>query len=219
VRVLFLGNSLTYTNDLPGMLERLAAADGAVEITTRDASQPAYALEDHWGDAQSRAALNEGGWDVVVLQQGPSSLPESRDNLVTWAATWGAAIRDQGGAPALYMVWPDRSRLAFFDDVRASYEAAADTVDGAFFPAGEAWRAAWAQDPDLALYGPDDFHPSVSGTYLAALTIYRGITGRAPPSLTSLGLTDELDALLQAAAAEAFSRYGVPVGAAAARAP
>jgi len=54
------------------------------------------------------------------------------------------------------------------------------------------------------------------GTYLAALTIYRGITGRAPPSLTSLGFTREVEALLQEAAEEAHARYGQAVTAAAA---
>jgi len=214
VRLLFLGNSLTYTNDLPGMLEQLAVAGGVVGIDARDASQPGYALEDHWSTPQSRAALDEGPWDIVILQQGPSSLPESQVNLVTWAETWADAIRDRGGEPALYMVWPDRTRLEFFDDVRESYEAAADAADGALYPAGEAWRSAWARDPTLALYGPDDFHPSVMGTYLAALTIYRGITGRAPPSLTSLGFTPEVEALLQEAAEEAHARYGHAVTAA-----
>jgi hypothetical protein len=208
LRVLFLGNSLTFTNDLPGMLQQLAVEGGAVQIEVQDASQPGFALEDHWATPQSRAVLDEGGWDIVILQQGPSSLPESRTNLVTWAETWAGAIRAQGGVPALYMVWPDRSRLAFFDDVRESYEAAADAAEGAFYPAGEAWRAAWAQDPSLELYGPDDFHPSVLGTYLAAVTIYRGITDRAPPPLSSIGLAAEQDALFQAAAAEANERYG-----------
>jgi hypothetical protein len=50
-------------------------------------------------------------------------------------------------------------------------------VDGRCFPAGEAWRAAWAEDPALPLYGPDGFHPSPLGTYLAALVVYEGITG------------------------------------------
>jgi hypothetical protein len=208
VRVLFVGNSLTYTNDLPGMLERLAAAGGVVEIDTRDVSQPNYALEDHWNTPESRAALDRGDWDVVILQQGPSSLPESRVNLVAWAETWAAAIRARGAVPALYMVWPDRSRLTFFDDVRDSYQAAAEAADGAFYPAGEAWRSAWARDSTLALYGPDNFHPSALGTYLAALTIYRGITQREPPSLSSLAPTPELDALLHEAAAEAHSQYG-----------
>ncbi|MDH4350141.1 MAG: hypothetical protein OEY20_04885 [Gemmatimonadota bacterium] len=195
-----MGNSLTYFNDLPQMLERMASADGFRNLETLDVSRANYGLEDHWGDADSRDALAEGGWDVVIMQQGPSSLPESRVDLVTWSSTWADAIRAQGGVPALYMVWPDRSRLDFFDDVSLSYRTAAAEADAELFPAGDAWRAAWDEKLTLPLYGPDDFHPSVMGTYLAALTIYRGLTGRDPPSLSGLGISAADDAILQRAA-------------------
>jgi hypothetical protein len=200
LRALFVGNSLTYFNDLPGMLERMASADGFRRLETLDVSQASYSLQDHWGDPNSRAALAEGGWGVVIMQQGPSSLPENRENLVTWTRTWAEAIRAQGGVPALYMVWPDRSRLDFFDDVSVSYRTAAAEADTELYPAGDAWRAAWDEQFTLPLYGPDDFHPSVMGTYLAALTIYRGLTGRDPPSLTGLGISAADDAILQRAA-------------------
>lgn len=202
IRILFVGNSLTYSNDLPGMLHRLGTADG-LTLETSDVSVGGYALEDHWATPASRAALDGEQWDVVVLQQGPSSLPESRENLVTWTRTWADAVRARGGTPALYMVWPERARLSALDDVILSYRTAAEEADAELYAAGEAWQAAWEADPDLPLYGPDDFHPSVMGTYLAALTIYRGITGRAPPSLGGLGISAADDAVLQAAALEA----------------
>jgi len=200
LHVLFIGNSLTAVNDLPGMLRQLAAADQGRAMDTRDLSVGGYALEDHWADGQAREVLAEGGWDVVILQQGPSSLPESRENLITWAGVWADAIREQNGVPALYMVWPERERFSYFDDVSRSYRDAAEAADALLFPAGDAWRAAWDQDPDLPLYGADAFHPSEMGTYLAALTIYRGLTGRDPPSLIDLGISTEDDAILHDAA-------------------
>jgi len=203
VRVLFIGNSLTFYNDLPDMLHELAQADGGRVLETRDLSQAAYALEDHWNDGWPREVLAEGGWDVVILQQGPSSLPENRENLVTWSMRWANAIRAQGGVPALYMVWPERARMSYFDDVSLSYRIAAEAADGVLFPAGDAWIAAWDEDPTLPLYGPDDFHPSEMGTYLAALTIYRGLTGREPPSLAIAGVSDVADDILHGAARRA----------------
>lgn len=202
LHVLFVGNSLTYSNNLPDMLSRIGGADGVV-IETEDVSVGGYALEDHWANAQSRAALAEGGWDVVVLQQGPSSLPANQENLATWASTWADAIREQGATPALYMVWPERARLDALPVVIASYRNAALEADARLYAAGEAWQAAWEADPTLPLYGPDEFHPSVMGSYLAALTIYRGLTGRSPPSLGGLGISADDDAVLQAAAREA----------------
>jgi len=212
VRVLFVGNSLTIANDLPGLVRSLAEAGGAVVIVTRDVSQGGYSLEDHWAAAESRDALAAGGWDVVVLQQGPSALPESQVSLAQWAGTWAEAIRVQGGTPALYMVWPERARLSAFDSVSTSYRSAAQQAAAQLYPAGDAWQAAWLRDSTLALYGPDDFHPSVMGSYLAALVIYRGITGRDPPSL-DIGIPAQLEATLQAAARDVAVAAAPPASA------
>jgi hypothetical protein len=67
--------------------------------------------------------------------------------------------------------------------VRRSSQLAAEAVEGVFLPAGEAWRAAWDAGSRAALYGPDGFHPSPLGTYLTALVIYEGLTGRDVRSL------------------------------------
>jgi hypothetical protein len=169
-RVLFIGNSLTAVNDLPQMVAALARAAGqplAVEAIV----VPGFSLEDHWNQGTARTAIVRGGWRFVVLQQGPSSLSDSRVNLVEWAGRFGQQIRGVGARPALYSVWPESVRSSVFDDVMQSYLAAATSVDGLFLPAGEAWRAAWRRAPSLQLYGPDGFHPSPQGTYLAALVI------------------------------------------------
>ena len=170
LRVLFIGNSLTYTNDLPGMVRELSRLEhrsfaGAV------IAHPNVSLEDHAGMGVFDVIRRERP-DVVVLQQGPSSLDESRVNLVEWTRHFTDVIEESGGRPALLMVWPPIDRLAFFDAVRDSYRAAADEVDGLFMPAGESWRAAWRRDAALALYGGDGFHPSALGTLAAALTVH-----------------------------------------------
>src|SRR4051812_35246600 len=107
LRVLLLGNSLTYTNDLPGMLEAFGAAAGTT-IETKTFAPGGYSLEDHWADGAARATLDEGGWDAVVMQQGPSSLPSSGQNLTEWSKRWAAEARAHGARPALWTVWPDR---------------------------------------------------------------------------------------------------------------
>jgi hypothetical protein len=208
LRVLFIGNSLTYANDLPGTIAQIAAGTaGALEIEVRDVSLPDYALEDHWNTPQSIEVLNEGGWDVVILQQGPSSLPENQVNLREWATQFADRIRELGGRPALYMVWPDNTRLDFFDAVSQSYRDAAEAADAELYPAGEAWRAAWRADPSLPLYDADGFHPSAMGSYLAALTIYHGLTGRPVVGLTS-AFPEDVARVLQEAAEEAVAQFG-----------
>jgi hypothetical protein len=213
LRVLFIGNSLTYANDLPAMVAALAdeSTAGALQIYVRDVSNPDFALEDHWDEPRTIEALNELRWDFVILQQGPSSLPENQVNLREWATRFAGRIRsDVGGRPALFMVWPDVTRLEFFDAVSESYRNAAEAADAALYPAGEAWRAAWAEDPSLRLYG-DGYHPSVMGSYLAALTIYHGLTGRSVLGVSApLGVSTEVAAILQRAAEQATAQFGRP---------
>jgi hypothetical protein len=181
VRVLFIGNSLTYANDLPASVCALARSAGR-EAICESVARPDYGLEEHWNDGEARRVIARG-WDVVVLQQGPSALPESRRLLIAYARRFDAAIKKAGARTAFYMVWPSRARRGDFASVSQSYRAAAKDVKAELMPAGDAWRAAWAVDAELQLYGPDGFHPSPIGSYLAALVIYEQIFA-APPPLT-----------------------------------
>ena len=207
-RVLFIGNSLTQVNDVPEMVRTLAAAAGLAWQVEAQVSGGA-SLQDQWERNLVQATIANGGWDAVVLQQGPSSLPDSRTNLRHWTGEYDRLIREAGGRTALYEVWPELARIEVFDRVRDSYALAARDVDGWFLPAGEAWRVAWEDDPELQLYGPDGFHPTVAGSWAAALTIFGGLSEH---SLADLPAPEGVDAAtaerLREAAAEALQRYG-----------
>ena len=203
LRVLFVGNSLTSANDLPEVVEEISRRGGGERaIETETIAEPDFALEDHWRSGRARKRIERGRFDVVVLQQGPSSLPESRANLIDWTTRFSEIIRAAGARPALLMVWPAESRSADFDRVIASYAAAAESVDGALLPAGLAWRHAWAIDGSLDFYGPDRFHPAPLGTHLAALVVEAALTGRTPYAEARAGV------LAQAAARALGDRRG-----------
>jgi len=217
LNVLFIGNSLTYTNDLPGILLALidSAAAGPAEIAS--VAYANFGLEDHWLSGEAREAIALGGWDVVVIQQGPSAT-QGRPSLLEYSERFAAEARAIGAELALYMVWPSQARSFDFDGVSDSYRTAAANVGGLLFPAGEAWRAAWAVNPSLPLYGADGFHPSPMGSYLAALVMFEQLTGRPATGLPSTlrtrsGVRVNVDAqtaaVLQAAAEEANSRFAL----------
>ncbi len=216
IRVLFVGNSLTYVNDLPGMVKTLVTASGSGPITVRSIAKPNYGLQDHWADGDVRDAMARDNYDVVIFQQGPSAT-EGRPSLLDYAGRYAGVARQHGARIGMYMVWPAAARSFDFDGVSASYRMAAEANGGMLFPAGEAWRAAWRQDPNLLLYGPDGFHPSIAGTYLAALVITQQLTGQSPVGLPSTFSTGSVDvridgpvaALLQTATAEANASFGI----------
>ena len=121
--MLFIGNSLTAANDLPAMLEAIAAAERGPRFECKVVAAANYSLEDHWRQGDAVRAIRRGGWSVVVLQQGPSSLDTSRALLVDYAQRFAEEIRRAGASTALYMVWPSQERRSDFERVSASYAA------------------------------------------------------------------------------------------------
>lgn len=217
-RVLFIGNSYTYFNDLPLMVRALADSAGLHGLIVDAVTAPGAALKDLWSEGTARARIREMGANVIVMQQGPSSQREGREWLLEGVDSFAVAIRQAGGRPALYMVWPSRGRPQDFDGTRESYAMAASRSDAILFPAGEAWRAAWRRDPALELYGPDDLHPTPLGSYLVALVMAAELSGRSPrdlPSTISVGrersytltVPEPAATTLKDAAAEAIRRY------------
>ena len=210
LRLLFIGNSLTYTNDLPEMVGRLLERAGVAVGEIDSQARPDYGLPDHWLSKTTMKAMASGDWDIVVLQQGPSA-SEGRPYLLEYSELFAAEIRKAGARPALYMVWPSAARLRDFPAVIDSYRTAATQNDAQLYPVAVAWMAAWRQDPKLRLYGRDGFHPSRLGTYLAALVIFQQISGHDPRDLPALipgrrkddPIPPEQARLLQKAAAEA----------------
>ena len=206
--MLFIGNSLTEANNLPSMLESLARDAGA-PIVTRAVVFGGYSLEDHWNQGTAQRVIAEGGWTIVVLQQGPSALPESQVSLREWTGRFDERIRVIGARTALYMVWPESFRRDAFADVSASYTRAADDVHGMLFPVGEAWLETWRRDSTVDLSGPDGFHPSPTATFLAALVVYQQVTGRSPVGTSvPVNIPAARARLLQEAAAAANAQFG-----------
>jgi len=165
-----------------------------------------FGLEQHWQSGEARKAIANGRWDLVVLQQGPSSLPESRRVLIDYTRRFDAEIKKAGARTALYMVWPSRQRRGDAEAVSQSYRAAAKAVDATLLPVGDAWRAAWVIDRDLPLYAPDNFHPSGAGTYLAALVLYRHLFGEPAPATPVLGGAMPHAELLQRVASQSLAQ-------------
>ncbi len=182
VRVLFIGNSLTFANDLPAIVQSLAEASGQklVYITV---AFPDFSLKEHWQQGDAQKAIARGKYDFVVLQQGPSGLEDSRKVLFDYARLFDREIRRSGAKPAMYMVWPSRARFSDFDRVVESYRLAALEISAILLPVGQAWLEAWKRDASISLYSEDGFHPSIEGSYLAGLVIYKELFGKSPVGL------------------------------------
>jgi Domain of unknown function (DUF4886) len=198
VRVLFVGNSYTFVNDLPGWVERLANSAGVTSIETDARTVGGATLQSHWATPETMSTIGDGTWDFVVLQgqsveplAAPSGFFEYAELLAEHASGAGATpvffetwARAQGDA--LYAEsWSGGSPTAMQQGLRDAYGQAATTAGGIVAPVGDAWETVLSSHPGITLHSGDGSHPTEHGTYLAACVFYSTLTGNA-----ALGIED-----------------------------
>ena len=194
---------------------RSAAREGTVAVETTAVTASNFSLEDHWKQGEARAAIAKGGWSVVVLQQGPSALPESRVLLRDYTKRFAAEAQKAGARRR--STWCGRRRHG-----RATSTTSASRTrsrrkmsTALLLPAGDAWREAWRRDPSLALYGSDGFHPSGLGSYLAALAIWRALSRESvvglpgPPGVSAGTLRQLQESADRAVDRQCFDAEGI----------
>ena len=115
-KLLFIGNSLTYTNDLPDIVERRAKERG-IDVRTQMVAKPSYALEDHWNEGCIQVLIESKMFDFVIVQQGPSSQEEGRVMLLEYGAKLKELCNGNDAKLAFFMVWPAKVSYHTFDGV------------------------------------------------------------------------------------------------------
>lgn len=209
LRLLFIGNSFTQRNDLPGMLAQLAAAtDPPQEIVSEPVLVNGASLRLHWNAGDALGLIQQGGWDAVVLQE-QSTLPiKNRKRYHENVRLFDEAIRVAGSRTLLYHTWARRHAPETQDDLDEAVAEIAAEIDAQIAPVGRAWRRIQEGGSGPELYDKDGSHPSPAGTYLAACAFYSVLLGRSPeglPAPAALKLTPEATVLLQRTAWEATS--------------
>ena len=202
VRVLFIGNSYTYVNDLPAMLAALAKAGGQRPLEHERETPGGCSFEKHWKDGKAAKKIAAGGWDYVVLQEQSLRPLTNRPLMFEYAAKLDAEVRKQNAKTLLYQTWSRQDAPEKQDELSRAYVELGKELKAAVVPVGSAWQAALKADPALALHGPDKSHPSKAGTYLAACVFYAVIYDRGPEGLPGApgGLSDADAKKLQAVA-------------------
>ena len=174
LNILFIGNSLTFSNGLPGRVAKLASADGT-DMHTDMVAKPNYALEDHIADGDIQKMIEQNQYDFVVIQQGPSSQADGRESLVTFGGMIKQLCEKAGAKLIYFMVWPSKTYYYTFDGVIENYRNGAIQNDALLAPVGEVWKNHFDQTGDFSYYGYDGFHPSQAGSEVAAAIILKTI--------------------------------------------
>ncbi|GAB5553629.1 MAG: hypothetical protein Sapg2KO_32200 [Saprospiraceae bacterium] len=168
--LLFVGNSLTYYNDLPRLVKD-EAAKRDIEIATKTLAKGNYAIVDHWDDGSVQSLIRSKKYDFVIIQQGPSSQDEGFNILVESGADYAELCKANDTKLAYFMVWPSRNYYHTFDGVIKNYTTAATVNNAILCPVGKVWKKHFNETNDFSYYGLDGFHPSLKGSEVAANVI------------------------------------------------
>ncbi|HKJ26920.1 MAG TPA: SGNH/GDSL hydrolase family protein [Anaerolineales bacterium] len=197
-RILFIGDSTTSRNDIPGKFQKLAELGGhevVVESSTRDATS----LATHTRLPQTTVKFEDKEWDIVILQETETVLlnPESlQEFTMPIIENYVDIVDEMGGVILLYSSIGFRDGLGDYEEFSYldDYESSQDAVDTAYLeigseyglsiaPVGEVWRAVYDTEPDFDLWQIDGLHPSPEGAYLAACVFYAAIYNQSPLDL------------------------------------
>lgn len=201
VRILFIGNSFTARNNLPALLARLASERGTM-VEHRLISAGGASLRQHLNGGTALAAIAEGTYDIVVLQE-QSTLPgRNATRMHESVRDFHAAIEHSGARTALYMTWARRNSPQAQQAITAAYATIAAELGATLVPVGMVWERFLSAHDRPFLHDADDSHPALAGSYLAACVFLISLLGEHPVDIVVPvnGLDVDTAALLRQAA-------------------
>jgi hypothetical protein len=217
LRVLLIGNSYTRFNQMPRLLERLAADAPFGERLVIDVeARGGSTLRRHYRGGRALALIRTGRYDRVVLQDHSLRTIDRPEEFFTYAGHFREAIAATSARTVLYGTWPRHPSSSLYrkhpavrsfdqmaERVRGAYRSAAEQLAAGLAPVGSAFERALLEHPTLELYRKDATHPTLAGSFLAACVLYGTLTEGDPraSSYVPFELAADQAALLKAIAA------------------
>lgn len=185
--VLFIGNSITYFNNMPEIFKGIANNKGK-KVAVDMYAPGGTGFVNHYNNPNVFAKIRKRAWDVVILQPG-----SSESAAVSWpvatTVSRGKTIMDSiyQYSPCakifLYQIpygVPAANNYATYFQVQTliknTITQVADGMKIPLLPAGECARAYYSKHQNLLLHSTyNDIHPNANGSFLVAASFYAGI--------------------------------------------
>ena len=173
LNLLFIGNSHTYYNDMPLLVQR-RATDLGHDCHVTMLAHPGWYLEQHANDPEARFNILYGGYDYVILQEHAHPFGPEED-FTRAARTLSAWIREAGAVPIIYETWAKKDEPHVQAHMNEVHRRVASEIDALLAPVGEDWWGYMRSWPNLELYDADGAHASRAGSDFAAKMIWEEI--------------------------------------------
>ena len=179
INILFIGNSFTQRNDLPGLLAEMAAAQD-LHVKHELISVGGASLRTHWNAGRAAKAIATGGYDYVVLQE-QSTLPvKNAQRMAENVRLFDETIKQAGSKTVLYMTWARQHAPESQQAITDAYNSIGKELGAIVVPVGLAWQKFLAKHDRPVLHDRDQSHPSLAGSYLAACVFLAALLKAKP---------------------------------------
>ncbi|MBR4443853.1 MAG: hypothetical protein IKS52_11370 [Clostridia bacterium] len=183
IRVLFVGNSHTYMNDMPRLFqdvyENTTGDQAEVSMLAFSGRHLGWHIDEFFS---LRFALLYGGFDYCVLQQAAHPFPPEEESLADGARAL-ELCRAGGVTPVFYMTWAEKRFPENQRKMIDTYEKLHALGPSLLAPVGVVWQAVREAHPEIELYAGDGEHASPQGDLLVASVLCAAIAGTADVAL------------------------------------
>lgn len=183
VKILWVGNSLTFTHSIPAILQAFIESDRGVHKETKfwQVLVPSRRLEQHIEDGLVKRILdNNGPFDYMVIQGASTEPIYDRKGLIYYGYKLAQMAREHHAKPIVFQTYADQGQPENQEKVTQAYAELATATDAPVIPVGETWFFAVGRDPKLDLWSSDHHHPGPEGSYLSACVFYCYLFDRQP---------------------------------------
>ena len=173
MKVLFIGNSHTYFNDMPALFKALCEEHG-ISVHVTMLTKGGMGLDYHLKQEQTLFNIRYGAYDYVVLQH--TAHPMGDLHVMHEAAcALAEIIREAGSTPVFYQTWAKKGDETFQSTMSGVYNDLGKELNVPVAPVGDRWQEYRLAHPDAELYWKDGEHASPEGSALAARVLFETI--------------------------------------------
>lgn len=214
INALFVGNSYTHVNDLPSLIQQMAASGG--DTLTHQSNTPGGCTFMQHCTNTSMTLICQGGWDFVVLQEQSQypSFPDSQiqRECLPYAKQLVDSIyaNNPCAEPLFYMTWGrkygDTLNSPYFPPLGTyngmdsllylRYMTMKEDNDASVSPVGKVWHYIRDNYPSMELYQSDESHPSLIGSFAAACSFYAVMFRKDPTTVSYSSTLDSATAAI-----------------------
>ena len=219
--VLFIGNSYTHYNDMPEAIFAAIAKTAGYKFNVKRLTKGGWYLissansSDSLG-AEVDAELKSKKYDYVIMQEQSTCPALEPGKFYDGVRNLLVKIKENGATPILYGTWGRKTGSSTLNEnnwthesmtwkISAAYEAIGKELGIEVAYAGLAFHDVYTNyASEVDIYDADLTHPSYSGSFLAAMTIFSKITGVDPAKVRYNGqLSGSVTDILREAARKA----------------